>query len=103
MDDHLGYGRHDPSGRNSGNSRNGHRAKTVLTEAGAAGISVPRDRDSSFQPKIVARRQRRLTGAGDMVISLSAKGLTHGKSPRTWKKYTAPRFPGRPSPPLRTG
>jgi transposase-like protein len=79
MDDHLGYGRHDPAGHNSGNSRNGHRAKTVLTEAGPVEISVPRDRDSSFQPKIVARRQRRLTGIEDMVISLSAKGLTHGE------------------------
>jgi putative transposase len=79
MDDHLGYSRHDPEGRNSGNSRNGHRAKTVITEAGPAEISVPRDRDSSFEPKIVAKRQRRLAGVEDMVISLSAKGLTHGE------------------------
>ena len=66
-------------GRDSGNSRNGHRAKTVLTEAGPVEISVPRDRDASFEPKIVAKRQRRLTGVEDMVISLSAKGLTHGE------------------------
>jgi putative transposase len=79
MDDHLGYSRHDPEGRNSGNSRNGHRAKTVITEAGPVEISVPRDRDSSFEPKIVAKRQRRLAGVEDMVISLSAKGLTHGE------------------------
>jgi putative transposase len=79
MDDHLGYARHDPAGRDGGNSRNGHRAKTVLTEAGPVEISVPRDRDSSFEPKIVAKRQRRLTGVEDMVISLSAKGLTHGE------------------------
>jgi transposase-like protein len=79
MDDHLGYSRHDPEGRNSGNSRNGRRAKTLLTEAGPVEISVPRDRDSSFEPKIVAKRQRRLTGVEDMVISLSAKGLTHGE------------------------
>jgi putative transposase len=79
MDDHLGYGKHDAAGRNSGNSRNGHRAKTVLTEAGPVEISVPRDRESSFEPKIVAKRQRRLTGVEDMVISLSAKGLTHGE------------------------
>src|ERR1700752_4769451 len=45
MDDHLGYGKHDPAGHNSGNSRNGHRAKTLLTEAGPVDISVPRDRD----------------------------------------------------------
>jgi putative transposase len=79
MDDHLGYSRHAPEGRNSGNSRNGHRAKTVLTETGPVEISVPRDRDSSFDPKIVAKRQRRLTGIEEMVISLSAKGLTHGE------------------------
>ncbi len=79
LDDHLGYGKHDPAGRDSGNSRNGHRAKTVLTEAGPVEISVPRDRDSSFEPKSVAKRQRRLTGVEDMVISLSAKGLTHGE------------------------
>jgi putative transposase len=79
MDDHLGYARHDPAGRNGGNSRNGYRGKTVLTEAGPVEISVPRDRDSSFEPKIVAKRKRRLTGIEDMVISLSAKGLTHGE------------------------
>src|SRR6202167_2900357 len=79
LDDHLGYAKHDPVGRDGGNSRNGRRAKTVLTEAGPVEISVPPDRDSSFEPKIVARRQRRLTGVEDMVISLSAKGLTHGE------------------------
>src|SRR5436853_7485567 len=79
LDDHLGYAKHDPAGRDGGNSRNGHRAKTVLTDTGPVEISVPRDRDSSFAPKIVARRQRRLTGVDDMVISLSAKGLTHGE------------------------
>jgi putative transposase len=79
LDDHLGYEKNDPAGRDGGNSRNGRRAKTVLTDTGPVEISVPRDRDSSFEPKIVARRQRRLTGAGEMVISLSAKGLTHGE------------------------
>ena len=73
LDDHLGYARHDPAGRDGGNSRNGHRAKTVLTEAGPVELSVPRDRDSSFEPKIVAKRQRRLTGVDDLVISLSAR------------------------------
>jgi putative transposase len=79
LDDHLGYGKNDPAGRNGGNSRNGHRGKTVLTEAGPVELSVPRDRDSSFEPRMVANRQRRLTGIEDMVISLSAKGLTHGE------------------------
>ena len=79
MDDHLGYSKNDPAGRNGGNSRNGHRAKTVLTEAGPVEISVPRDRESGFEPRIVAKRQRRLNGLEEMVISLSAKGLTHGE------------------------
>jgi putative transposase len=79
LDDHLGYARHDPDGRDGGNSRNGRRAKTVLTGTGPAELSVPRDRDPGFEPEIVARRQRRLTGVDDMVISPPAKGLTHGE------------------------
>ncbi len=79
MDDHLGYGKHDPVGRNGGNSRNGTRSKTLVTEAGPVEIEVPRDRESSFEPVIVAKRQRRLSGMDDLVISLSAKGLTHGE------------------------
>ena len=79
MDDHLGYGKHDPAGRNGGNSRNGTRPKTLVTEAGPVEIEVPRDRESSFEPVIVGKRQRRLSGVDDLVISLSAKGLTHGE------------------------
>jgi transposase-like protein len=79
LDDHLGYGKHDPAGRDGGNSRNGRRSKTLLTEAGPVEISVPRDRDASFEPRIVAKRQRWLTGVDDLVLSLSAKGLTHGE------------------------
>jgi transposase-like protein len=55
MDAHLGYAKHDLAGRDGGNSRNGHRAKTVLTEAGPVQVDVPRDRDASFAPKIVAK------------------------------------------------
>ena len=79
LDDHLGYAKHDPAGRDGGNSRNGRRGKTVLTEAGPVEFTVPRDRDSSFEPRIIAKRQRRLTGVDELVISLSAKGLTHGE------------------------
>jgi putative transposase len=77
--DHLGYDKHDPAGHNSGNSRNGTRTKTVLTDVGPVQITVPRDRDGSFEPKIVAKRQKRLTGVDEMVISLAAKGLTTGE------------------------
>ena len=79
MDDHLGYDQHDAAGGEGGNSRNGHRSKTVITEVGPVEIEVPRDRDASFEPQIVAKRQRRLTGVDDLVISLVAKGLTTGE------------------------
>jgi putative transposase len=79
MDAHLGYARHDPAGRDGGNSRNGHRAKTVLTEAGPVEVEVPRDRASSFEPVIVPKRQRRMGGIDDIVVSLVAKGLTTGE------------------------
>jgi transposase-like protein len=54
MSDHLGYDKHDPMGRNRGNSRNGTRPKTVLTEIGPVEIEVPRDRDGSFDPVLGA-------------------------------------------------
>ena len=79
MDDHLGYPKHAPEGRDNGNSRNGVRSKTVLTEVGEVEIEVPRDRDGSFDPKIVKKRQRRLEGVDGLVISLAAKGLTTGE------------------------
>lgn len=77
--DHLGYDKHDVAGRNGGNSRNGTRSKTVQTEAGPLELDMPRDRDGSFEPQIVQKRQRRLSGLNELVISLSAKGLTHGE------------------------
>jgi putative transposase len=79
LTDHLGYDKHDPVGKNGENSRNGVRAKTVLTDVGPVEVSVPRDRDGSFEPTIVRKRQRRLSGVEDLVLSLSAKGLTTGE------------------------
>jgi putative transposase len=80
LTEHLGYGRHDTAAKDTANSRNGVRAKTVLTETtGPVEIDVPRDRDGTFEPKIVAKRQRRLTGVDEMVLSLYAKGLTTGE------------------------
>jgi transposase-like protein len=79
MAEHLGYDKHDPVGRNRGNSRNGVRSKTVLTEIGPVEIDVPRDIDASFQPQIVKKRQRRLTGVDEIVLSLTARGLTTGE------------------------
>jgi putative transposase len=71
-DAHLDYAKNDRAGRDDGNSRNGHRSKTVFTEAGPVEISVPRDRGASFEPEIAAKRQRRLGGIDDIVISLDA-------------------------------
>jgi putative transposase len=79
MDEHLGYVKGDPAGAGSGNSRNGKRTKTVVTEVGPVDIEVPRDRDSTFDPKIVRKRQRRLDGIDELVLSLTAKGLTTGE------------------------
>jgi putative transposase len=77
--DHVGYDKHDAAGRNGGNSRNGTRAKTVLTDVGPVEVKVPRDTAGTFEPQLVKKRQRRLTGVDEMVLSLSAKGLTHGE------------------------
>ena len=79
MDEHLGYTKHDSAGRNHGNSRDGTRSKTVITEIGPVDIDVPRHRDSTFEPATVKKRQRRLNGVDSMVISLTAKGSTTGE------------------------
>lgn len=81
MTEHLGHEKNRaPQDRDSTNVRNGTRAKTVLTEAtGHIEIDVPRDRDGSFEPQIVKKRQRRLTGVDEIVLSLYAKGLTSGE------------------------
>ncbi len=80
MAEHLGYDKHAVEGRNGANSRNGKRTKTVLTDAaGEVEIEVPRDRDGTFAPVIVAKRQRRLSDVDAVVLSLYAKGLTTGE------------------------
>nr|WP_167479123.1 IS256 family transposase [Nocardia arthritidis] len=81
MTDHLGYDKHEaPAERETSNVRNGTRPKTVLTESsGHVQIDVPRDREGSFEPQIVRKRQRRLTGVDEIVLSLYAKGLTTGE------------------------
>ena len=75
----YGYEAYDPAGYGSGNSRNGTRTKTVITDIGPIELDVPRDRAGTFEPVIVPKRQRRLGGVDQMVLSLSAKGLTHGE------------------------
>jgi putative transposase len=80
LTEHLGHEKHGPAAGEAGNVRNGTRAKTVLTEAaGQVAIDVPRDRAGTFEPQIVRKRQRRLTGVDEIVLSLYAKGLTTGE------------------------
>jgi putative transposase len=76
LGDHLGYEKSDPKGRKSGNSRNGHGAKKLTGEDGEMTISVPRDRDASFAPKIVKKGQRRFEGFDDKIISMYARGMS---------------------------
>ncbi|HEX8511183.1 MAG TPA: IS256 family transposase [Propionibacteriaceae bacterium] len=80
MADHLGYDKHAVEGRNGANSRNGTRSKTVLSDScGPVSIDVPRDREGSFEPQLVRKRQRRLGEVDEVVLSLYAKGLTTGE------------------------
>lgn len=79
MDAHLGHGRYQRAGGSRGNARNGRRAKTLLTDIGPVPIAVPRDREGTFTPRIVPKRKRRFGGIDNLVISLTAKGLTTGE------------------------
>jgi putative transposase len=72
----LGYEPGDPAGRGSGNSRNGSYPKTVLTDIGAVDIDVPRDRNGSFEPKLIPKGVSRLNGFNERVIALYARGMT---------------------------
>ena len=75
MTEHVGYDKRAVEGRNGANSRNGTRPKTVLTDnAGPVQVEVLRDRDGSFEPVIVKKRQRRLTDVDAIVLSLYARG-----------------------------
>ncbi len=76
MTGHLGYEKHDPAGRGSGNSRTGATAKTVLTDIGAVDLAVPRDLNGTFEPRNIRKGQTRLKGFNDRIIALYARGMT---------------------------
>ncbi len=76
MTDHVGYEHGDRAGRGSGNNRNGISPKTVLTDAGAVPVKVPRDRNGEFDPQLVPKHARRLEGFNDIVLSLVSRGMT---------------------------
>jgi len=73
---HLGYDKHDATGDNSGNSRNGSTPKTLKGEFGNLALETPRDRNGTFEPQIVAKGQRRFEGFDQAIVSLYARGLT---------------------------
>ena len=76
LDEHLGYEKHDPAGRGTGNSRNGSYSKRIKGDHGEVDVDMPRDRDASFEPQIVRKGQTRLTQMDDQILALYAKGLT---------------------------
>jgi putative transposase len=76
MTDHLGYAKHDQAGNNSGNSRNGKTTKALKGDFGELPLETPRDRNGTFEPKIVAKGQTRFTGFDDKIISMYARGMS---------------------------
>lgn len=76
MTEHLGYDAHAADGRGTGNSRNGAGEKTLTTELGDIAIEVPRDRNGTFEPKLVKKHQRRFTGFDDKILSMYARGMS---------------------------
>jgi putative transposase len=76
MTEHLGYEPHAPAGRNSGNSRNGATKKKLKGDFGELELETPRDRNASFEPKIVAKGQTRFTGFDDKILSMYARGMS---------------------------
>jgi putative transposase len=76
MTAHVGYEKHDATGDNSGNSRNGTSVKTMKGSFGTMPIEVPRDRNGTFQPQIIEKHQTRFTGFDENIISLYARGLS---------------------------
>jgi hypothetical protein len=76
LTDHLGYEPHAEPPGGAGNTRNGTSPKRLITEQGEIGIDAPRDRDGSFSPKIVRKRQRRFEGFDDKILALYSRGLS---------------------------
>jgi len=76
MDNHLGYSKHDPKGNNSGNSRNGKGKKTIVIDSEEVNIEPPRDRKSSFEPKLIPKRQKYFEGFNDKILAMYARGMS---------------------------
>jgi transposase-like protein len=76
LEEHLGYSKHDPAGRGSGNSRNGTSSKRLKGQHGEVEVNVPRDRASTFEPQFVRKGQTRLTQMDDQILALYARGMS---------------------------
>jgi len=76
LTDHLGYEKHDQKAKATDNARNGFTPKTVKSKFGEIGLEVPRDRKSDFDPQIVKKRQKDISGLEEKIISMYAKGMT---------------------------
>ena len=86
LSDHLGYEKGERSSRPRANTRNGKNSKRVKTEHGEIELEVPRDRDGSFEPKVVRKNQTRLKGFDDRILSLYSRGMTTREIQRHLKK-----------------
>jgi transposase-like protein len=76
LTEHLGYEKHEPGDKPTDNRRNGTSSKTVRSDQGPISLDVPRDREGTFEPKIVGKHQRELPGFSDKILSMYARGMT---------------------------
>jgi len=76
LTDELGYEKSSPLGHNTGNSRNGHSSKRIITDEDQLDIKVPRDRKGKFEPKIIPKNQKRFNGFDDKIISMYSRGMS---------------------------
>ena len=76
MSHHLGYGAGQAKPEGATNHRNGSSAKTVITDTGSLRIEVPREREGTFEPQLIGKHERRLTGVDDKIIAMYARGMT---------------------------
>jgi transposase-like protein len=76
MDHHLGYTKHDPKGKNSGNSRNGKGQKTIVMDSDQIELEPPRDRNGTFEPQLIPKREKYFQGFDDKILAMYARGMS---------------------------
>lgn len=100
MDEHLGYEKHAPEGQGTGNSRNGSISKTIKGDFGEMELETPRDREGTFEPQLIRKRQTRMTGFDDQILAMYAKGMTTRDIADTFREMYGAEVSHRPSPRL---